>query len=112
MIEFLIFLLVVCAAGFIYLTFQSRWQVKDATVSEIELDNNSIKIKADKINLNGAVIVTGTISNAKKIDIPKADEVVNVVETANYTNSLRKVPPRINHAHWQIRTFERPRRKK
>lgn len=98
MIEFLTFLLVVCAAGFIYLTFRNRWQVKDDEVitttlgaTKLEQRADSITITADKINLNGAVSVT------------QFEE--------EYVSSLPKSAPRINQAHWQTRTFERPRRK-
>lgn len=93
MIEFLIFLLVVCAAGFIYLLFRNRWQVKDEVITttlgatKVEHRADSITITADRINLHGAV----------------------AYEEAD--NSLPKSAPRINQAHWQTRTFERPRRK-
>lgn len=93
MMGFFLFLLVVCAGGFIYLTFQSRWQVKDAAITttlgatKVEHRADSITITADKINLHGAVAYEEVDSN------------------------LPKSAPRINQAHWQTRTFERPRRK-
>lgn len=95
MIGFFLFLLVVCAVGFIYLIFQKRWQVKNDEVittalgaTKVEQRADSITITADKINLHGAVTYEEADSN------------------------LPKSAPRINQAHWQTRTFERPRRKK
>lgn len=98
MIGFLLFLLVVSAAGFIYLTFQSRWQVKNNSEafvisgigeSVIEQTKNAITIKAPNIRLDGAV------------QVPRIEDISNLPKSA----------PRINQAHWQTRTFERPRRK-
>lgn len=76
MIGFLVFLLVVLAAGFIYLTFES-------------------KLKQFKV----------TIPQPSEVSMQLANDYEREVAT------LPKSAPRINQAHWQTRTFERPRRK-
>lgn len=77
MIGFLVFLLIVLVAGFIYLTFES-------------------KFKKTKI----------TIPQVNEVSMGFGNDLIEEVPL------LPKAPPRINQAHWQIRTFERPRRKK
>lgn len=76
MIGFLLFLLVVSAAGFIYLTYES-------------------KFKKTKI----------TIPQASEVSMGFGNDLIEEITL------LPKVAPRINQAHWQTRTFERPRRK-
>ena len=87
MIGFLVFLLVVCAAGFIYLIFHKRWQVNAKLATKINLETESI-MPVQKINLHGAVAFEEADSN------------------------LPKSAPRINQVHMERRMFERPRRKK
>ena len=77
MIGFLVFLLIVFIAGFIYITFESKFKKTKITipqVSEVSMGFGNVLIE----------------------EVPL----------------LPKVAPRINQAHWQTRTFERPRRKK
>lgn len=93
MMGFFLFLLVVCAVGFIFLTFQKRWQVKDEAIittlgaNKVEQRADSITITSNNINLNGAVAYEEVYEN------------------------LPKSAPRVNQVHMERRMFERPRRK-
>ncbi|MFS0878011.1 hypothetical protein [Solibacillus isronensis] len=76
MTGFLIFLLIVLAAGFAYLTFETKFKQMKVTIPQ----PSEVSIQ---------------LANDWKTEVPQ----------------LPKSHPRINQAHWHIRTFERPRRK-
>lgn len=117
MIGFLVFLLIVLAAGFIYLTFESRWKKPKRTKVNIAQKINKVAhVGAGGKGLTFASvnITSGTIENATKIDVsnaPKLNLNGAVIFEETYNGDLPKSAQRVNQVHMERRMFERPRRK-